>query len=251
MIDWNLTADDYSAHRAGFSASLFPRLAAFGIGVAGQRVLDLGTGTGTLGRGFARQGARVIGLDVARAMLEQAMDARHDLATAYVAGRAERLPFPANSFEVVSAGQCWHWFDADTIYAETWRALKTGGILAICSFDWLPVGENIVAQTEALVERFNPVWTMGGGTGLYPQYLPLLGAAGFSTIETFSYDEDVVYSPEGWRGRMRASAGVGASLPLDKVREFDEALAALLAERFSDERLAVPHRVAVIVAVRL
>ena len=51
MIDWNLTADDYSAHRAGFSASLFPRLAAFGIGVAGQRVLDLGTGTGTLGRG--------------------------------------------------------------------------------------------------------------------------------------------------------------------------------------------------------
>ena len=58
-IDFGKTAADYGAHRAGFPDALYDRLAAFGVGESGQRLLDLGTGTGTLGRGFARAGCRV------------------------------------------------------------------------------------------------------------------------------------------------------------------------------------------------
>ncbi len=48
--DFGRTADDYASHRAGFPDSLFERLSELGIGLEGQDVVDLGTGTGTLGR---------------------------------------------------------------------------------------------------------------------------------------------------------------------------------------------------------
>jgi len=56
-IDWGRTSTDYATHRPGPPASLFERLASFGVGLAGQRILDLGTGTGVMARGFARRGA--------------------------------------------------------------------------------------------------------------------------------------------------------------------------------------------------
>ncbi|MFI5352650.1 MAG: SAM-dependent methyltransferase, partial [Candidatus Binatales bacterium] len=62
-IDFGKTACDYALYRAGFPDVLFERLAGFGIGRRGERILDLGTGTGTLGRGFARRGCDVTGLD--------------------------------------------------------------------------------------------------------------------------------------------------------------------------------------------
>ncbi len=68
--DFGRTAQDYAEHRAGFPESFFERLAARGIGVAGQRVVDLGTGTGTLARGFARRGCEVTGIGPAAEMLE-------------------------------------------------------------------------------------------------------------------------------------------------------------------------------------
>jgi hypothetical protein len=83
---------------------------------------------------------------------------------------------------------------------------------------------------------------------LYPLYLPLLAQAGFFDLETFSYDINAPYSPEAWRGRIRASAGVSASLPPAEVQTFDTALAELLAERFPGEKLLIPHRVFAIVA---
>jgi ubiquinone/menaquinone biosynthesis C-methylase UbiE len=51
--DFARTASDYARHRAGFPPELLDRLAAKGIMRAGTRVLDLGTGTGSLGRLFA------------------------------------------------------------------------------------------------------------------------------------------------------------------------------------------------------
>ena len=51
--DFGRTASEYGKHRAGFPDSFFDRLQRLQIGVPGQSVVDLGTGTGTLARGFA------------------------------------------------------------------------------------------------------------------------------------------------------------------------------------------------------
>src|SRR5574337_700249 len=108
-IDFGKTAQDYGRYRAGFPEEFFERLAAFGIGKSGQRVLDLGTGTGTLARGFALRGCDVTGLDPATALIEEAkrLDLQAGVTICYVIATAEKTSLPDQSFDVVTAGQCW------------------------------------------------------------------------------------------------------------------------------------------------
>ena len=248
--DFGLTAGDYARHRAGFPASFFDGVAEFGVGRRGQSLVDLGTGTGTLARGFARRGCRVIGLDPSESMLEQAraLDAAEGLKVDYRLGRAEDTGLSAASAEVVTAGQCWHWFDRPRAATEVARILRDDGTLVIAHFDWIPLAGNVVQATETLIEEHSPEWKLGGGSGLHPEWLRDLAEAGFRHLESLSHDVAVPYTPESWRGRVRASAGVGASLGDAQVAAFDGALAHLLSTRFPGEVLQVPHRVFAIVA---
>lgn len=248
--DFGATARDYARYRAGFPDSLFERLGAFAIGTAGQSVVDLGTGTGTLARGFARRGCRVIGIDPAEPLLEQAreLDAVEGISVEYRTGRAEATGLPSASVDLVTAGQCWHWFDRARAAQEVARILRPDRSLVIAHFDWIPLDGNVVHATETLIELHNPAWRLGGGLGMHPRWLRDLGEADFRNIETFSYDVEVPYTHEGWRGRIRASAGVGASLPVEKVVDFDRAFADLLATRYPGETLEIPHRVFAVIA---
>ena len=249
-VDFGKTATDYAAHRAGFPKALFDRLAAMGIGRAGQRLLDLGTGTGTLARGFARRGALVTGIDPSEPMLREArrLSAHEGVKVDYLVGRAEDIDSHDGAYDVVTAGQCWHWFDRAAAAAECMRVLVPGGALSICYFDWLPMPGNVVAATEALILQHNPEWPCSGGLGMYPLWSLDVAEAGFEALETFSFDVPVSYSHEAWRGRIRASAGVAASLPPDAVADFDLELTELLKRDFPREPLAVPHRVWALVA---
>lgn len=248
--DFGLTAADYATHRAGFPPDLFARLQPYGIGLKGQRLLDMGTGTGTLARGFAMRGCRVSAQDIAAPMVAQAreMDQRAGVMIDYHVCRAEATGLPDDLFDVVSAGQCWHWFDAHQAAQEVLRLLRPGGSVLIASFDWLPRPGNLVAAMEALVKQHNPAWDKDGGCGIHPTRLNDLMDAGFVGLESFSFDLDVPYSPEAWRGRIRASAGVGASLSPEAVARFDNDHAQLLLKHFPQATLQVPHRVFAVIA---
>jgi SAM-dependent methyltransferase len=248
--NFGATSEDYARHRAGFPDSLFERLAAHGIGKHGQSIVDLGTGTGSLARGFARRGCHVIGLDPAEAMLQAAreLDASAGVSVEYRVARAEDTGLPDAAFDVVAAGQCWHWFDRPQAAIEAARVLKPDGILVIAHFDWIPLTGNMVRATEELIEHHNPDWKMGRGLGVHPLWLRDLGEAGYRGFETFSYDVDAPYTPEAWRGRIRASAGVGGSMSAEQVEEFDKELAGLLASRFPGALVQVPHRVFAVLA---
>lgn len=243
--NFGAAAVDYAKHRAGFPESFFERVERLGLFREGDRVVDVGTGTGTLARGFARRGARVVGIDPDERLMEQAraLDGAAGVHVEYLTGKAERIPLPDACAELVSAGQCWHWFDGAKAAAEFARIAKPGARALVAHFDWVPLPGNVVEATERLILAYNPAWRLGGGDGIHPESLPHLHAAGFREVETFSYDMDALYTPEAWRGRIRASAGVGASLPPDRVRAFDMDLARLLAESFPAEVLAVHHRV--------
>ena len=250
-IDFGRTADDYARHRAGFPERLFEHLLGQGMVPAGARLLDLGTGTGTLARGFARRGLAVTGLDPAAAMLEQArrLDRAAGVRVDYVLARAEATGLPDAGFDVVSAGQCWHWFERARAAAEARRLLRPGGRVVIAHFDWLPLAGNVVEATERLIRQHNPGWALGGGNGLHPACLADLALAGFTALETFSFDQAVSYSHAAWRGRIRASAGIAASLEGDAVARFDAEHARMLRRTFPGEPLSVPHRCWVAVGV--
>jgi ubiquinone/menaquinone biosynthesis C-methylase UbiE len=244
IVDFGKTAADYRRHRAGFQPEFFDRLAARDIVARGRRALDIGTGTGTIARGLAARGMIVTGLDRSASMLAEAdrLAREAGLTVRFVEATAEATGMETASLDLVTAGQCWHWFDRKQAAAEAMRILVSGGKLVLGHFDWIPLPGNMVDATEKLIEQFNPKWTLGGGMGIHPQYLSGLSTAGFKNIETYSFDLDVPYTHEDWRGRIRASAGVGASLPPDKVAEFDAALKKILAERWPEEPMPVLHR---------
>lgn len=250
--DFGLVAGDYASHRAGFPDSFFERLRGFGVGLKGQVVVDLGTGTGSLARGFASRGCRVTGIDPAAEMLDQARRLGRDegVEVEYRLARAEETGLPDGFADVVTAGQCWHWFDRRAATRESARLLREEGALVIAHFDWLPLSGNVVEATEQLVLAHNPEWKAAGGLGVHGWWLRGLGEAGFRGIETFSYDVDVPYTPEDWRGRVRASAGVAATLPEERVAAFDRELEALLKHRFPGSPFSIPHRVFAIVSRR-
>jgi SAM-dependent methyltransferase len=237
------TAADYARHRAGYPDWLFERLMRRGLVRPGMRALDLATGTGYLARGLAQRGLRVTGIDIAPEMMEAAktLDAAQGLAIAYVVGKAEQTGLATASFDLVTAATCWHWFDRPKACTEVLRLLKPGGWLLICSMDWLPLGDNLVARTEAIVQRHNPKWPFGGLDGMQPHAVRDLRVGGFQSIETFSADLMIPYSHEGWRGRMRASAPISGSLDPVQVQAFDAELAAMLTKDFPEEPLQAAH----------
>ncbi|MCY4020620.1 MAG: methyltransferase domain-containing protein [Chloroflexi bacterium] len=245
IADFGRAADDYSRHRAGFPDAFFARIAAKGLIYAGARLLDLGTGTGSIARGMARRGCETFALDLAPQLLSQARQLNRDAdaRSAYFVAAAEQCPIASGSFNVVTAGQCWHWFDGPRTAREAARILVPGGWIIIAHFDWLPRTGNVVAATEALITQHNPAWALGGGDGFYPEWLNHLGDAGFVHLETFSFDLDVTYTHEDWRGRVRASAGVAATLAAPQVLDFDNDMRRLLRDAFPADPLEVPHRV--------
>ncbi len=247
-IDFGKTATDYANHRAGFPDSLFDRLFADGTLTAGDRLLDLGTGTGTLARSFTARGCAVTGLDPSASMLAEAVRLAEAQGTAvdFKEGRAEATGEPDNAFDVVTAGQCWHWFDGNAAAAEVNRVLRPGGHMVTAHLDWLPTPGSVAAATESIVLQINPGWPYGGGNGVHPKAMVDLAAAGFTDIESFSYDVDIRYSHIAWRGRMRASAGVAAVLDAPRVAAFDTALQKMLADRFPQDPLSVVHRIWVV-----
>ncbi len=244
-VDFGRTASDYARYRAGFPDRFFDRLFHDRIVAKGDRVLDVGTGTGTVARGLALRGCAVTGLDPSRALLEQAknLDREAGVEIRYVESTAEQTGLPSGSFDVVTAGQCWHWFEPDKAAAEAHRLLAPGGRLVIAHFDWLPLPGNVVEATEKLIKEHNPRWDGDDGSGIHPRRFADLCQAGFADIESFTFDISVPYSHEGWLGRIRASSGVGASLSPEAIASFDQAHRELLARNFPQSTLEIPHRV--------
>jgi len=191
-------------------------------------------------------------LDPSAEMLLQAqkLAEKENLSITWLKAAAENVPLPDHSFDVIAAGQCWHWFDSDAVLKEVRRLLKTNGKLVICHFDWLPITGNVAWATEQLVLKYNPAWEGYGSTGIYPQWTTDSAKANFGDIETFSFDVKVPYSHESWRGRMRAMSGTGAVLSKEKLEEFDGELARMLSSSFSQDPLDILHRVWAMVATK-
>ncbi len=99
----------------------------------GQRVLDLGCGTGRVAAALAEH-ARIWGVDPSPEMLEIARK-RVPAGVGLKQGRAEELPFKEGWFDRVVLQLVIHLFDRPKAFAEIHRVLAAGGKVAIATFD--------------------------------------------------------------------------------------------------------------------
>ena len=247
--NFGLAGEDYRIYRKGFPGSFFKAMKAESIGLPGQVILDLGTGTGTLARQFASDGAKVIASDIDQRMLDQAdiMAAEQEVKLELMCCSAESVPLDDGSCDVISAGTCWHWFKSDETAKEAKRLLKSRGKILIAHYDWIPIKNNIVDLTEKLVLKYNPEWPFHGLVGIHTEAIKALQESNFVNIKMGAYDEPAKYSHEAWRGRMRASNGI-TCLSAEETLDFDAELKNLLENKFPEEPLSVHHRVFYIIA---
>ena len=251
-VDFGDTASDYARYRVGFPDSFFAQLEHHGVPIRGARAVDLGTGTGTVARALALRGAStVVGIDPAEAITREAqnLDKAAGVYVEYVNSTAESTGLPSRSVDLVIAGQCWWWFETTSAVKEALRLLTPGGRLVIASLDWLPSPGSVPEATELVIRQANPRWTLYGGTGRHPRWIDEVRQGGFSDVRSFEYDVLIPYTEAAWRGRIRASAGIGASLTPARVEEFDRAHARLLADQFPGDLLRVPHRIYAVMAL--
>lgn len=241
-IDWGKTSADYAAHRPGPPASFFKRLAEVGVGLEGQSILDLGTGTGVLARAFARAGANVAGVDVSADQIEMAKRLADDeqLAAEFSVHQAESLPWQEPTFDVVTANQCWLYFNKAKVIEELRRVLKPGGFLVTSHFCWLPREDEIARASEQLVLQFNPDWSAADWSGEIPS-CPAWAESDFDVREMFFYDEPIAFTRESWCGRIRACRGIGATLSESEVAAFEAAHYELLS-KIAPESFQILHR---------
>lgn len=129
--------DRFSRYMEGDAAVFVERLQV----PAGSHLLDVGCGSGQLALIAARNGARVIGVDIAPNLIERATERAlsESLNVQFHVGDAEDLPFPDAQFDYVTSliGAMFA-PRPDLVAAELTRVCVPGGTIAMAN--WTPQG---------------------------------------------------------------------------------------------------------------
>lgn len=232
-------ADRYDRVRPAYPEALLDHLKAALKTAPSGPIVDVGAGTGIFTRQLAERlpGAQIIGLEPSQAMRERARAVSPDLT--FLDGAAESLPFEDGQARAVTAATAAHWFDRPAFYAEAWRVLAPGGVLALLDYPRDEAGNRAAREAEAFLRGH-------GGPRLRetPDYeAELSDLAGFHEVKAWVLPIVVPLTPEVFVERILSSSyarSVERALGLTETRE----AIADLARSLTDEQGRVPlgHR---------
>lgn len=153
---------------------------------SGNRVLDVGAGTGNATISAARLGCHVTGLDVSKGLLDRAKDRalNENLNIELVVGSAEDLPFPDASFDaVVSTFGVMFAPDHKAAAAEILRVCCIGGKIALAN--WSPDG--VFGASGKAIGEFLPPGKDARAPALWGKESYLLDLFGQNVVFEFSH----------------------------------------------------------------
>jgi SAM-dependent methyltransferase len=160
----------------------------------GQRVLDVGCGTGVVSITAARLGAKVTGADLTPELLVQAREnaAIAGLDIEWREADVEALPFDDDAFDAVLS-QFGHIFAPRPQVAlrEMLRVLKPGGTIAFST--WPP--EHMVGRAWALASRYLPPPPEGVAPPVQWGDPAIVRERLGSLVRDLTFDRDVMLAP--------------------------------------------------------
>lgn len=235
-FDFGKTAEDYAKYRDIYPPQFYDDIVQRGLCIRGQKVLDLGTGTGVLPRAMYHHGAEWFGTDISPEQIEQAKRLAENVGMDidFSVASAEETAFPDSTFDIVTSVECYWYFDPERAYPNIARMLRPNGVMLILYMGWQSFEDRIAGESEKMILQYNPNWT-GSGDYKRPIAVPDAAYRDFTLESHWEYDLPVHFTRDSWHGRMRASRGVGASLPPEQLAKWDTDHRALL------ERIAPPE----------
>lgn len=242
-FDWGRASLDYAKYRDIYPDEFYRKITDRGLCIHGQCILDIGTGTGVLPRNLYPYGGHWIGADVQPRQIEQAKLLSKGKNIEYIVSSAEAIDFPKDSFDVITACQCFWYFDHEKAMPIYQNILKPNGSLLILYMAWLPFEDCIANASEKLVLKYNPNWS-GAGERMHPISIPPIYKDEFTVCYHEEFKLNVHFTRETWNGRMKACRGIGASLNVAQIKAWEEEHLALLAS-IADDEFDVLHYAAI------
>ncbi len=244
-FDWGKTSEDYAKYRDIYPEEFYNKLVSRGLCVNGQRVLDIGTGTGVLPLNMYKYGAKWVGTDIAENQIEQAkaLAQKQGMDIEFYTCQAEDIDYPDDTFDVVTACQCIWYPDHDILAPKLAKILRPNGRFLILYMGWLPFEDTIAGKSEDIIKKYNPDWN-GAGDTVKPVWIP----PQYNDLFDITLEEqtrvDIPFTRNSWHGRIRACRGVGASLSPSDLEAWDKDHMAML-EANAPEQFNIKHYIAI------
>ena len=235
-FDFGKTSKEYAKYRDIYPQELYTRLYELGIGTKGSKWLDLGTGTGVVPREMAKYGADIVAVDISKEQIEEAKELSKEYTNIeYGVSSAEDLCYGENTFDAITACQCFWYFDPKIIVPKIQSMLKPDGIFLKVYMSYMKE-EKITQDSNRLVKEINGLW--GGAS------------ASLKDLKTHYFDDpqmetmivDLPFTRETWHGRMMARRGVMASMDEEQIRIFDLKHREMLENKYPEE-FTVKHKI--------
>jgi SAM-dependent methyltransferase len=212
-------ADRYDRTRPRYPQAMVDRIIAAS---PGRDVLDVGIGTGVSAQPFDAAGCRVLGVDVDARMASFARERR---GLQVEVAKFEDWDPAGRTFDLVIAGQAWHWIDPAAGAAKAASVLRPGGRLAVFwnVFQFPPgLGEAFSAVYRRVLPD-SPYGGISGGANAYSGQLTkatdgIRETGAFAEPEQWQVDWQHHYSGDEWL-EMVPTAGGFNTFPAEKQAE--------------------------------
>lgn len=238
-FDWGKASKDYAKYRDIYPDEFYQKIIDLGYCKENQKILDLATGTGVLPRNMYMYGGKWTGVDIAENQIKYSKKLSKGLDIKYIVSQVEKLEFEENTFDVITACQCFMYFDKNILLPKIHKWLKPNGHLLIMFMNWLPYESEIAYKSEELVLKYNPSWS-GKGSARSEIETPDWLDDMFTVSNKIAFDINVKFTRDTWHGRIKACRGIGTgALTKEEIAKWETEHKAILSSY--PEKFTIPH----------
>jgi hypothetical protein len=199
-------AELYDAVRSGYPDELLDDVVEYAAVGPGDRILEVGGGTGIATRGFATRGLALHVVEPSEGMAEVLRARTIGLPVSVDGCRFEEWT-PDAAYPLLVSAQAWHWVDRATRYRAARSALSPGGAIALFGHIPRPAGElgDLIVETQRAATPPDARRPYNDVDGYAPEFAGELTDSGlFRSVEHRTYHFSRTYDTQAFL-RLMAS----------------------------------------------